>query len=128
MEIPSTLIGLIGLAFIALVTAGGAFGFRVVMNYIKDNVQSNAFTAIRKWAGTYVAALAQDPYLKGIASEEKKEQAVLWLVTKAEGFGISLSAHEASLLVEEAVWLLKNTGLPAVASDLSTDPALTASG
>jgi hypothetical protein len=121
MQIPATLIGWLLLASVVLVTVGSTFGFRALANYTKDNIQSNAFTAIRKWAGTYVAALAQDPTLKGLASEEKKAQAVLWLVTKAEDFGILLTANEASLLVEEAVYLVKSVGLPAVASDLATD-------
>jgi hypothetical protein len=121
MDTPSTLLGWLMLATVALVTVGFTYGFRGLMTYTKDNLQSNAFTAIRKWAGTYVAALAQDPYLKGLASDEKKEQAVIWLVAKAASFGILLTSQEAGLLVEEAVYLVKSVGLPAATSDLSSD-------
>ena len=76
------------------------------------DINARLFEILRKWAYTYVAALAQDPTLKGLASEEKKQQAVIWLVIKAKELGISLTEREASQIIEEAVYLVKKVTLP----------------
>jgi Bacteriophage holin of superfamily 6 (Holin_LLH) len=110
--LPTTLLGWALLALTILPIALTAMGFKPAVAYLKDHVHGKAFDALRKWAFTYVAALAQDPTLKGLASEEKKQQAVIWLVYRAEQLGITLTEFEASNLVEEAVVLVKKITLP----------------
>ena len=114
MELPITLTGWILLGLAAIGTALAATAARYGINYAQANIQNALFDRLCGWAQTYVAALAQDPSLKGLASEEKKERAMLWLVVKAGELGVEISENEASKLIEQAVWLLKNSALPAV--------------
>ncbi|HLO27899.1 MAG TPA: phage holin, LLH family [Anaerolineales bacterium] len=109
--LPISLINWLLLAALIAITTLTAFSFKPAMNYLKLHLHGKAFDTLRNWAYTYVAALAQDPSLRGLASEEKKQQAMLWLVIQAEKLGITLSEAEASNLVEEAVYLVKNVGL-----------------
>lgn len=119
MELPVSLLGWIGLGLAAIITSLTAFGLNKGIGYLKENIKYAAFDALRKWAGTYVAALAQDPSLKGLASEEKKERAMVWIVNKAGDLGLAVSPAEASRLIEEAVWILRNSTLPEVSEELS---------
>lgn len=119
MELPVTLVGWAMLAGVAALTALSAIGLRFGINYTQANIKNDLFDRLCKWAGTYVTALAQDPSLEGLASEEKKEYAMLWLMNKAGELGIELSQGEASKLIEQAVWLLKNSALPGVAEALT---------
>jgi hypothetical protein len=118
MDLPVTLLGWLGLGCIIVITALTAIGVRRGIDFAKENIKHVLFTKLRMWAGTYVAALAQDPSLKGLASEEKKERAMLWLRMKADALGVELSVQEASLMIEQAVFLLKKV-LPGVADELS---------
>jgi hypothetical protein len=109
--LPTTLIGWAGLALIILPLALTALGFKPVVAFLKAHAKANVFEFLRKRAFNAVAALEQDPTLAGLASEEKKQQAVIWLVIEANKLGIHLSEQEASNLVEEAVYLVKNVSL-----------------
>lgn len=108
---PQTLNEWIGLALMILPLALTAIAFRPAVAYLKNHVNARMFETLRGWAYTYVAALKQDPSLKGLASEAKKQQAVIWLVYKAKSLGITLTEQEASNLVEEAVYLVRSIGL-----------------
>jgi hypothetical protein len=119
-QLPTTLIGWLLLAALIIPIAITVIGFRPAVSYLRNHLHGNAFEILRKWAYTYVAALAQDPTLKGLASEEKKQQAVIWLVVRAKGLGIDLTEREASNLVEEAVYLVKNVALPNLKDTLAT--------
>jgi hypothetical protein len=119
LTLPVSLIGWLLLAILVVITAVPAFAFKPVMNYVRAHVNSKMFELLRKWAYTNVAALMQDPTLKGLASEEKKQLAILWLMKKAEQFKISLTVEEASNLVEEAVYLLKSISLPELEDSLA---------
>jgi hypothetical protein len=112
MELPITLMGWILLGLAAIVTAAVAIASGYGINIAQANIKNALFDRLCVWARTYVAALAQDPSLGGLASEEKKERAMFWLVCKAEELGVEISEDEASKLIEEAVWLLKNSTLP----------------
>jgi hypothetical protein len=111
-QLPQTLLGWLGLAAIIIPIAITAMGFRPAVAFLKNHMNDQLFGILRKWAYTYVAALAQDPTLKGLASEAKKQQAVIWLVYKAKELGIALTEQEASQMVEEAVYLVKSISLP----------------
>ena len=82
-------------------------------------MNARIYDTLRGWAHTFVVALEQDPTLKGLASEEKKQQAVIWMLNAAEKAGIPLTPEEASNIVEEAVWLVKKIALPA--ADAATE-------
>src|SRR4051812_11041019 len=97
-HLPTTLLGWASLALTILPIALTAMGFKPFVAFAKSHIRAGAFEALRKWAHTYVAALEQDPTLKGLASEEKKRQAVIWLVYRAEQLGIPLTEFEASNL------------------------------
>ena len=99
--LPLTLINWPVLGLLAIVAAVTANGFRPTVAFVKAHINAKLFDILRKWVYTYVAALEQDPTLKGLASEEQKQQAVIWLVIKAKGLGINLSGSEASQIVEE---------------------------
>jgi hypothetical protein len=114
MELPISLVGWTILAGTISVTALTAIGLRFAINYAQENTKNSLFDRLCQWARIYVAVLEQDPSLGGLASDEKKERAMLWLVTKAEELGIPLTADEASKLIENAVYLVKNVALPAV--------------
>ena len=119
MELPTTLLGYLLLGLTIIITAISALGVRAIIAYSKANIQNDLFDRLSAWASTYVKALAQDPSLEGLASEEKKERAMFWIVSKAEELGITITTAEASQMIEEAVWLLKNSALPAVADALA---------
>jgi hypothetical protein len=106
--LPITILNWLVLGVLAIIAAVTAIGFRPAAAFIKAHINAKLFGILRKWAYTYVAALEQDPTLKGLASEEKKQQAVIWLVIKAKQLGISLTEREASQIVEEAVYLVKH--------------------
>jgi hypothetical protein len=112
LPLPITLINWLIFAIAAAITALTAIGFKPAVKFLKAHAHGRVFEVLRKWAYTYVSALAQDPSLKGLASEEKKQQAMLWLVIKSKQLGIELSEMEASNLVEEAVYLVKKVTLP----------------
>jgi hypothetical protein len=112
LPLPLTLLNWLAFALLAAVAALTALGFRPAVAFIKAHINARLYEILRKWAYTYVAALAQDPTLKGLASEEKKQQAVIWLVIKAKELGISLTEREASQIIEEAVYLVKKVMLP----------------
>jgi hypothetical protein len=118
MELPVTLTGWIFLGLAAIVTAVVAIASRYGINLAQANIKNILFDRLCQWARTYVAALAQDPSLDGLASEEKKERAMFWLVSKAAELGIVVTEDEASKLIEEAVWILKNSTLPAIEAAL----------
>jgi superfamily 6 holin (LLH) len=120
-QLPTTLLGWVSLALAILPIVVTAMSFKPVTAYLKDHINGKAFGILRTWAHTYVAALEQDPTLKGMASEEKKQQAVIWLVWRANQLGIELTAFEASNLVEEAVYMVKKVVLPA--ADAALDAA-----
>lgn len=110
--LPLTIINWLLLAILIIPIAITAFGFKPAVDFLKNHISDRMFAILRKWAYTYVAALAQDPTLKCLASEAKKQQAVIWLVYKAKELGITLTEQEASQLVEEAVYLVKSISLP----------------
>ena len=109
--LPISLINWIVLAILIFIVGVTGLTFAPIVRFVRSRIKEGLFQHLRKWAYTYVAALAQDPTLKGLASEEKKQQAVIWLVIKAEELGIELSEREASQIVEEAVYLVKNVTL-----------------
>ena len=119
LPLPITLFNWLAFALLAAAAALTALGFRPAVAFIRAHINARLFETLRKWAYTYVAALAQDPTLKGLASEEKKQQAVIWLVIKAKELGISLTEREASQIVEEAVYLVKHVVLPTAKDILS---------
>jgi len=110
-NLPATLNEWIALALMILPIAITAVGFKPAVRYLKNHINARLFEILRKWALTYVSALMQDPTLKGLASEQKKQQAIIWLAYKAKELGITLSGREASNIVEEAVYLVKSLGL-----------------
>jgi uncharacterized membrane protein len=124
--LPQTLNEWIGLAVMILPLALTALGFKPAVAYLKAHMRSGLFEFLRKHAYGFVAALEQDPTLKGLANEEKKQQAVIWLAIKAKSLGITLTEDEASNLVEEAVYLIKNVGLKNLKDvlDKATNPLL----
>src|SRR5512147_2326009 len=103
-QLPISLINWLLFALLAAGVALTALSFRPVVNYIKAHVQGKVFELLRKYSYNYVAALEQDPTLNGLASEEKKQLAVLWLMTTAEKLHFALTEPAASNLVEEAVY------------------------
>jgi len=115
--LPLTLINWLALGLLILITAVTAIGFRPAVAFIKAHINAKLFGILRKWAYTYVAALEQNPTLKGLASDEKKQQAIIWLVIKAKELRINLTEREASQIVEEAVYLVKHVVLP-IAKDI----------
>lgn len=117
-SLPTTLLGWIGAGIAAVATALTAIGGRSLIALAKAYLKNKAFDRLRSWAATYVRALAQSPDLEGLATDEKKERAMVWLVNKANDLGIELSPMEASQLIEEEVWFIKKVGLPAVADAL----------
>ena len=114
MELPNTLLGWILLGLAAISTGALSLGCRAIIEYARTNIQNALLERLSGWAAVYVGALAQDPSLKGLASEEKKERAMLWLVSKAGELGVNVSEAEASSLIEQAVWILRNSSLPAI--------------
>jgi hypothetical protein len=116
--LPTTLLGWIGAGIAAIATALTAFGGRSLFGILREHLKNVAFDKLRAWAATYVRSLAQSPDLEGLATEEKKERAMVWIVNKAEQLGVEIAPQEASHLIEEEVWLIKNVGLPAVADAL----------
>jgi hypothetical protein len=120
MDLPTTLLGWILAGLMAVVVSCAALLVRAFIVYASVNIHNALFNQLKSWAATYVKALAQDPTLEGLASDEKKQRAIIWIVNKAEKLGIDLTISEASQLVEEAVWLLKNSSLPAIADALET--------
>ena len=118
MDLPVTLMGWILLGLAAIITATVAIASRHGIDLAQANIKNALFDRLCGWARTYVAALAQSPDLEGLASEEKKERAMFWLVTKAQAMGVEITEDEASKIIEEAVWLLKNSTLPAIENAL----------
>ena len=121
--LPITLINWLALGLLILITTLTALGLRPAIGFLRNHVNGRLYEILRRWAHTYVAALAQDPTLKGLASEEKKQQAVIWLVVKAKELGIALTEREASQIVEEAVYLVKKVTLPAAEDILNAAAA-----
>jgi hypothetical protein len=117
-ELPISLLNWILAGALAALSGAVGIGVKAGIAYIRLKTQGALFDMIRKWAYTYVAALQQDPTLKGLASEEKKERAMLWLVAKAEVLGITLTEGEASNLIEEAVYFVKEVVLDATVDAL----------
>lgn len=118
MDLPVSLIGWAMLAGVIAITSLTALGLRFGINYAQTNIENSLFDRLCAWARTYVTALAQDPSLEGLASEEKKERAMVWLMNKAAELGVEITHAEASKLIEQAVWMLKQVALPAVADAL----------
>ena len=118
-SLPITLINWLVLGLLAVIAAITAIGFRPSVAFIRAHINAKLFGILRKWAYTYVAALEQDPTLKGLASDEKKQQAIIWLVIKAKELRIHLTEREASQIVEEAVYLVKHVVLPTAKDILS---------
>ena len=119
LPLPISLINWIGFAIIAGVFALTAIGFKPLIAFIKANLNAKIYGLLRSWALTYVTALYQDPTLKGLASEEKKQRAMFWLLTQAQKASIPLSTDEASNLIEEAVYLTKSIVLKEAIEHLS---------
>lgn len=110
---PETLIQWITLGIMSTFTALISLSYKQIVAFAKAKIHSGIFDFLRKWAHTYVTALMQDPTLKGLASEEKKQMAMIWLINKAEQYGIKLSTDEASKIIEQAVYLAKSVVLAA---------------
>jgi hypothetical protein len=119
MDLPTTLLGWLLLVLAIVASVGIAFAARFIVIYITSRLQSAAVDKLRKWALTSVRALMQSPDLEGLANEEKKERAMFWLANLAASLNINVTAHELSLMIEEAVWLVKNVTLPTVEDALS---------
>ena len=111
--LPTSLINWLLLAALIIPIAITALSFKPAVRYLKAHINGRIFEILRQRAHMYVASLEQDPTLGGLANEEKKQQAVIWLVVFAARLGIKLSEQDASNLVEEAVYLVKKVTLPA---------------
>lgn len=118
MELPNTLIGWIMLGLLALLTGSIAIGVRAAIFYLSVRVHNDLFDQLKKAVATKVAALEQDPSLGGLASDEKKERAMVYVINLADKFGIKININEASDLIEEAVYMLRHVALPAVGEAL----------
>ena len=66
-------------------------------------------------------ALEQDPSLGGLASEDKKERAMLWLAKAADQMGVQISTAEASRVIEQSVFLMKANVLPVIEEALEPE-------
>ena len=112
LTLPVSLSGWLLFGILCAVIGITALSFKPIVAYIKANANAKVFDVIRRWARQHVAALEQDPTLKGLASEAKKQQAIIWLVNKAVELNIPLTVEDASNFVEEAVYMIKKVALP----------------
>ena len=121
MELPVSLIGWLLLGCAIVITALTAYGLRFGINYAQVNIKNSLFDALCKRAQIYVMALEQDPSLGGLASEEKKERAMLWLAKAADQMGVQISTAEASRVIEQSVFLMKTNVLPVIEEALEPE-------
>jgi hypothetical protein len=118
MQLPNTLLGWIFLGLAAVATGSFAYGLRALIVYASINIHGVLWDQLKAAAATKVAALEQDPSLAGLASDDKKERAMVHIIDLAERMGLDVTVSEASDLIEEAVYLLQKVALPAVADAL----------
>ena len=118
MQLPSTILGWIMFGLAAITTGLLAYAVRALIVYVSVNCHSVLWEQLKSAAATKVAALEQDPSLAGLASEDKKERAMVYITTLAERLGIHITVSEASALIEEAVYQIQKVILPAAADAL----------
>lgn len=114
MELPNTILGWILLGLAAITTGCFAYSLRALIVYLSINVHGQLWDQLRIAAETKVKALEQDPSLGGLASEDKKERAMVYIINLADRMGLDVTVNEASDLIEEAVYMLQKVVLPAV--------------
>jgi hypothetical protein len=118
MELPNTILGWILMGCLAIVTGCVAYGLHALIIYLSVNIHGTLWDQLRIAAVTKVKALEQDPSLGGLASEDKKERAMVYVISLADKMGLNITVAEASDMIEEAVYMLQKNVLPAVESAL----------